>query len=224
MVITHSRSFAMVSNSAPKEALMMDTSKPFKPLVSFKKGYFMKGALIMKGALMRNIVLTLIIGLSALTWAQGSLTVRFNDTGFNYYGGEDDTRTGYIHLGLQEGALTVTLSDASSALKIEYPEIKQATDSKGVKKTWTKSNLVNHVKINSFSDGIKKGVTVLHNESHLNDIMSAYDEALTQLGFSATPEASYPNTKVSVYKNDSGAIRVIFTRLGRQVTVRMTTL
>ncbi len=188
-------------------------SKPFTPRV-FKKGYFMK-----------HFFLTLLIfGLSVLSYAQSPLGVKFNDTGYNYYGGLKDIKTGYIHLGYDAGTLTVTLSEKASSLKVQYAEIKQVADSKGIKKSWKKNDIANYVKINSYSDGIKQGVTVLHNESYLDDIMRAYNEALTKLGFSATPEASYPNTKVLVYNNDNGALRVLFTRLGRQVTVRMTAL
>ena len=174
---------------------------------------------------MKHFFLTLLIfGLSVLTNAQSPLGIKFNDAGYNYYGGLKDLKTGYIHLSYNAGTLAVTLSEKASSLKVQYDEMKQALDSQGKKKAWKKNDIANYVKINSFSDGIKQGVTVLHNESYLDDIMSAYDEALTQLGFSATPEASYPNTKILVYNNDNGAVRVLFTRLGRQVTVRMTAL
>jgi hypothetical protein len=208
--------FTTTSRLVNQKASMMDASKPFTPRALIKKGYFMK---------MKHFFLTLLIsGLSILTYAQSPLSIKFNDADYNYYGGLKDIKTGYIHLGYDSGTITVTLSEEVSPLKVQYAEMKQALDTQGKKKAWKKNDIADYVKINSFADGVHPGVTILHNDAYLDSVMSAYNTALTQLGFSSTPEASYPNTKVLIYNKDSGALKVLFTRLGRQVTVRMTAL
>lgn len=170
----------------------------------------------------RTLLILFATALSTLTLAQGSFAVRFSDAGFNYYGGEKGIKTGYVHLKLEPGTLTVSLSEAESPMKIQYDEMKQATGSDGKKKTWTKSVLVDHVKCYGFSDGTKQGVTVLHRKSYLAAVMKAYDETLTQLGFSSSPEMDDTNIHIAVYQHGDEAIRVIFRRQGTDITVRMT--
>jgi hypothetical protein len=52
--------------------------------------------------------------------------------------------------------------------------------------------------------------------------MKAYDEALTQLGFTSTPETDDTNLHIAVYQNGTDSLRVIFRRQGTDITVRMT--
>jgi len=173
---------------------------------------------------MKHLLINLfIIGLSTLAFAQSPFTVKFNDSGFDYYAkGKDGVRTGYVQLGYAAGALTVSLSDAPSPLKIEYAQIKQAKDANGTKIAWKKGAIVDRVHAFSLADGLKQGVSILHKNSYLANVKNAYDAALSQLGFTGSTEANYPNTEVDIYKNSEGSIRVVFTREGADINVRMT--
>jgi hypothetical protein len=188
-----------------------------KPLATLQEKVFKKG-----DSMKRLLLVLFAAAVSTLTFAQGSFAVKFDDTGFNYYGGEKGIKTGYIHLKLESEKLTVSLADAPSPMKIQYDEMKQAVGSDGKKKPWTKSVLVDYVKCYGFSDGTKQGATVLHRKSYLAAVMNAYDEALTQLGFSSSPEMDDTNIHVAVYQHGDEAIRVIFRRQGTDITVRMT--
>jgi hypothetical protein len=200
---------------------MLDTSKPLTTLTTVKKEHFMKGV-FMKHFTKYWLQTLFVLGLSTLAFADSPFAVKFNDAGFNYYGGQKDTKTGYIHLAYEPGTLTVTLSEAESPLKIQYDEMKQASASDGKKKAWTKSVLVDHVKIYGFADGTKQGVTALHRKSYLAAVMKAYDEALTQLGFTGSTETDDTNLHIAIYQNGTDSVRVIFRRQGTDITVRMT--
>jgi len=179
---------------------------------------------IKKGQNMKQVLFTLfVVALSSFGFSQSPFTVKFNDAGFNYYAkGQDEVRTAYVHLGYDAGALTVSLSDAPSPLKVEYVEMKQTKDAKGKKVAWKKGAIAKWVQSYSLADGLNQGVNILHKASALNDVMAAYDANLKQLGFSGSTEADYANTHVSIYQNNDGAIRVIFNREGSDVNVRMT--
>ncbi len=174
---------------------------------------------------MKRLLLSLFAAtLSTLAFAQGSFAVKFSDAGFNYYGGEKGIKTGYVHLGLETGKLTVSLSATPSPLKIEYPEMKQALDSSGKKKAWTKSVLVDHVQSYGFADGSKQGATVTHKNAYFMAVKKAYNEALKELGFSSSTERDDTNIYIAIYQKADEAMRVIFTRQGTDIRVRMTAL
>jgi hypothetical protein len=154
-------------------------------------------------------------------FAQNSFAVKFSDAGFNYYGGKDGTKTGYVHLAYKPGTFTVSLSETESPLKLQYDEMKQATGSNGKKKAWTKSVLVDRVQCYGFSDGTKQGATVLHRKAYFAAVLKAYDEALTQLGFTSSTETDGTNLHIAIYQNGTDALRVIFRRQGTDITVRM---
>jgi hypothetical protein len=166
--------------------------------------------------------LFLILFVFGFSFAQNPFAVKFSDAGFNYYGGKNGTKVGYVHLAYEPGTFTVSLSESESPLKLQYDELKQATGSDGKKKTWTKSVLVDYVQCYGFTDGTKQGATILHRKSYLAAVMNAYDQALTQLGFTGSTETDDTNLHIAVYQNGSDALRIIFRRQGTDITVRMT--
>ena len=155
-------------------------------------------------------------------FAQNPFAVKFSDAGFNYYGGKNGTKAGYVHLAYEPGSFTVSLSEAESPLKIQYDEMKQAVGSDGKKKPWTKSVLVDYVQCYGFADGTKQGATLLHRKSYFAAVMNAYNEALKGLGFTSSTETDDTNLHIAVYQNGDDALRVIFRRQGTDITVRMT--
>lgn len=203
-----------LSNPDRRELRMLETSNPLAQEKVFQKGDFVKRLFLMLFA----------VTLGTLAFAQGSFAVKFSDKGFNYYGGEKGVKTGYVHLSLEADKLIVSLSDAPSDMKLQYNEAKQAVDSSGKKKEWTKSVLVDYVQSYGFTDGTKQGATILHRFAYLAAVMKAYDHALQQLGFTGSTEMDDTNIHVSVYKHADQAMRVIFTRQGTDIRVRMTAL
>lgn len=170
--------------------------------------------------ILKNTSLAAITGLSVLALSAGTAfaysPVTINDGGFDYFSAED----GYASIDFEDGQLNIIVTDEASegALKINADSALPLDSADA--DDYTASELLEYLPVSAETTGVR----VLHEGTSVRKIVSGYSNLFSQEGFSNNVEEAYTNGQVMVYENDGVTARVIFTQVGGDVSVYVTTL
>ena len=161
--------------------------------------------------------LVTILGLSvALFMGMASATVKLDDSNFNYFDAED----GYTSLSYENGQLTLIVTDemTNENLKVSGSDM--------LPLDIDNADNFNDRLLQSFIPASEEtaGVSVAHEDTRLNTIVSAYTELFEAEGFSGSVEQINANGEVLIFESANTMARVIFTQEGEDVTVFFTVL
>ena len=164
---------------------------------------------------MKKIISILGLSLALLVGTASAFSpVQIDDSGFNYEAAED----AYTSLSYENGQLTVLVTDEVSipALKVTGADALPVDDVDD----YSAGQLQAFIPVSEELTG----VSVEHSDTRLNLIVDSYSNLFEAEGFSGSLEQAYANGQVMVYENQGTTARVIFTQLGENVMVYVTTL